>query len=74
MIFFDAKEFFFMIYFKNGCENDLTIITKNHAADPELGFLAKSISKTNGYATVMPTAWELKSPNHSIRFISEIHI
>ena len=39
---------------------NLRIITKNHAADPEKGFLAKSISKSNGYATAMPTAWELK--------------
>ena len=38
---------------------NLRIITKNHGADPEKGFLAKSISKTNGYATAMPTAWEL---------------
>ena len=35
------------------------IITKNHVADPDKGFLAKSISKSNGYATAMPTAWEL---------------
>ena len=33
-------------------------MTKNHAADPKIGFLAKSISKSNGYATAMPTAWE----------------
>ena len=36
------------------------IISKNHAADPEIGFLAKSISKPNGCAMAMPTAWELK--------------
>ena len=35
---------------------NLTIIAKNHAADPEMRFLAKSISKSNGYATAMPTA------------------
>ena len=35
------------------------IVTKNHAADPEIGFLAKSILKSNGCATAMPTAWEL---------------
>ena len=39
---------------------NLTIITKNHAADPEIGFLAKSISMSNGCATAMATAWELK--------------
>ena len=30
-----------------------------HAADPEIGFRAKSISKSDGCATAMPTAWEL---------------
>ena len=39
---------------------NLRIITKNHATDSEIGFLAKSISKSNGCATAMPTAWELK--------------
>ena len=38
---------------------NLRIITKNHAADPEIGFHTKSISKPNGRATAMPTAWEL---------------
>ena len=38
---------------------NLRMITKNHAADPEIGFLAKSILKSNGFATAMPTAWEL---------------
>ena len=42
---------------------NLRIITKNHAADPEIGFLTKSISKPNGRATAMPTAWELISDN-----------
>ena len=32
--------------FKNGFKMNLTIITKNYAADPEI-------------ATAMPTAWEL---------------
>ena len=41
---------------------NLKIITKNHAADPEIGFLPKSISKPNGCATAMPTAWELIQP------------
>ena len=35
------------------------VITKNHAADPEIGFLTKLISKPYGRATGMPTAWEL---------------
>ena len=38
---------------------NLRIITKNHAADPEKGFLTKSISKPFGRATATPTAWEL---------------
>ena len=38
---------------------NLRIIAKNNAADPEIGFLAKSISKSNSYATAMPTVWEL---------------
>ena len=36
-------------------------IIKNQATDLEIGFLRKSISKPNGYATAMPTAWELRS-------------
>ena len=40
---------------------NLRIITKNHATNPEIGFLAKSISKSNGCATAMPTAWELRN-------------
>ena len=39
---------------------NLRIITKNHGADPETGFLKKSISKPNGCATAMSTAWEVK--------------
>ena len=35
------------------------IIKKNHAADPEIRFLTKSISKPYGGATAMPTAWDL---------------
>ena len=37
----------------------LRIKTKNHTADPEIGFLTKSISKPYGRATAMPTAWEI---------------
>ena len=39
---------------------NLRIITENLAADPEIGFLTKSILKPYGRATAMPTAWELK--------------
>ena len=38
---------------------NLRIITKNHAADPEIGFLTKSVSKRYWRATAMPTAWDL---------------
>ena len=34
-------------------------ITKNHAADPDIRFLIKSISKPYGRVTAMSTAWEL---------------
>ena len=40
---------------------NLRMIRKNYAADPEIGFLGKSISKSNGCATAMPTAWELSN-------------
>ena len=60
MNFFGVKEFFRMNFdFKNGCKMNLKITTKNHEADPEKGFLTKSISKPYGRATVMPPAWEL---------------
>ena len=38
---------------------NLRIITKNHAADPEIGFPTKSISKPYDGATAIPPAWEL---------------
>ena len=38
---------------------NLSIIAQNHAADPEIGFLTKSISKSYGRATAMSPAWEL---------------
>ena len=59
MIFFRVKDFFMIFDFKMGVKMNLRIITKNHAADSKIGFLKKSISKSNGYATAMPTAWEL---------------
>ena len=36
------------------------IIKKSLAADPEIGFLTKSISKPYGRAMAMPTAWKLR--------------
>ena len=44
---------------KIGVKINSRIIKKNHARDPEIEFLTKSISKPNGCATVIPTAWEL---------------
>ena len=38
---------------------NLRIITKNHAADPEIGFLNKSIFMPFGQTAAMPIAWEL---------------
>ena len=42
-----------------GVKMNLRIITKNHAADPEIGFLTKSNPKPYGRATAMPPAWTL---------------
>ena len=42
-----------------GEKMNLRIITKNRAADPEIGFLTKLISKPYGHATAMPPSWEL---------------
>ena len=36
-----------------GIKMNLRILTKNHEADPEIGFLRKSISKPYGRATAM---------------------
>ena len=46
-----------------GVKINFRIITKNHAADPKRRFLTKSISKPNGRATAVPTAWELSKVN-----------
>ena len=35
---------------------NIGIIMKNHAADPEIGLLTKSISELYDHATAMPTA------------------
>ena len=42
-----------------GVKMHLRMIMKNLAADPEKGFLAKSIWKPYGRATAMPTEWKL---------------
>ena len=41
-------------------EMNLRIITKNDAADPEIGFLTKSIPKPHGRSAAMPTALDLR--------------
>ena len=46
---------------------NLRIITENQSADPEIGFLEKSISKSNGCATAIPTAWGLPSDSRRIK-------
>ena len=56
---------------KMAVKMNLTITTKNHAAHPEKGFLSESISKSNGCATAMPTAWELW--NFFLRFVLHPH-
>ena len=59
MTFFGGKEFFTRTLISKMALNRDLRITEIHAADPERGFLAKSISKSNGCAIAMPTAWEL---------------
>ena len=60
-IFLVPRNFFtWFLISKMTVKMNLRITTKNHAADPEIGFLSKSISKPNGCATAMPTTWELK--------------
>ena len=49
-----------------GVKMNLSIIPKNHAADPEIGFLTKSISKPHGRATTMPPARELIQSTYAI--------
>ena len=44
---------------KIGVKINSRIIKKNHARDPEIEFLTKSISKPNCRATAMPTVWKL---------------
>ena len=51
MKFFYVKHFFRMsLISKISVKMNLRIITKNHAADLEIGFLTRSISNWNGHA------------------------
>ena len=59
MIFWCQRIFFINFDFKNVCRNEFVIITKNHASDPEIGFLTIAASKPNCCATAMPISWEL---------------
>ena len=54
--------FSLILLLKLGVKINLRILTKNDAADLEIGFLTKSISKPCGRATAMPPAWELNWP------------
>ena len=57
MNFFGVKKIFFMNFcLKIAVKMNLRIITKNHTADPEKGFLTKSLLKPYGHAAAMPTA------------------
>ena len=65
MNFYWCQRIFFMNFdLKMSVKMNLRIITKNHAADPEIGFLTKLILKPNGRASAIPTAWELKWKDH----------
>ena len=44
-----------------GVKMNLRTMTKNRAADPEIGFLTKSTSKPYGRATAKPPAWKLRA-------------
>ena len=62
MKFFWCQEFFSGILIsKIGDKMNLMIKTKNHAADPKIGFLTKLILKPNDNPAAMSTAWELKN-------------
>ena len=60
-----------------GVKINFRIITKNRAADPEIGFLAESILKPYGRAAAIPTAWKLIASNQIpnkffIKYITDI--
>ena len=48
---------------------NLRVSTKNNAADPEKGFLIKSILKLCGRTRAMPTAWELILPQNEHKLV-----
>ena len=75
--FFENEIFWCQVFFswifisKIGVKINLRITIKNPAADTEIEFLTKSISKPYGNATTMPTAWELSTTISGTPRISE---
>ena len=65
MKFFGVKDFSLILISRISVKMNLRIITKNHTADPEKGFLMKSILKPHSRAAAMPTAWQLTMPSSS---------
>ena len=56
-----SRRIFFMnLLPKMAVKMNFGVITKNHPADPEIGFPTKSILKPYSRATAMPTVWELR--------------
>ena len=51
--------------FKNGCKIEFKDKKRNHEADPELGFLTKSISMSYGGKVSIP-AWKLTNKLSSL--------
>ena len=60
MILVSRKFFSEILISKMDVKLKLRLITENRAADPEIGFLIKSILKPYGHAAAMPTAYELR--------------
>ena len=53
---FESMNFFHEFIFQKSVKMNIRIKSKNHAPEPVIGFLTKSISQ----ATVMPTTWGSK--------------
>ena len=62
MKFFGAKKFFsYILISEIGLKMIFKIASKNHAADPEIGFITKSILMLFGRTVVMLTVLEYLS-------------
>ena len=68
-----SRNFFINFGLKIALKKNLRKITENHAADLEIGFLTKPISKPCGRATAMPTTWELIKPFPFLSFWLGVH-